>query len=740
MLRIMYGFTLLITTLFITACGTDNGETTDAGADNTAPQNYTVDAGADQITMQGSLVTLAGNTDLDESQVAAYAWRQLSGISITLNNANTATASFIAPAVDTTQVPVFQFSVTDNNGTQIVDSVNITISAGTTDNPSAPIANAGEDLNVPGRQYVTHIGYGTDADGTISAYSWTQVAGKEVIIENPDSDTLSFEAPLVVGNELLRFELTVTDNQGNSATDLMDVTVTDKGSAQVVAAIGMPAVGYPDDYIYYSVARPAIGRNGHVAFFGVADTSIRSTVNASNALWAGMADNLQLIAREGDNIIGLPGNIQFNSVGAATTPVVTESGHVGFFARLQGAVNNATNVAIMAKVGQNISSVIRAGTSAPGLPATSVVSGLTGFSFTDAGMLISGMVDISNPALWYWDFNTLTLIAMADLANKYTVPEETLSFDSSCSYASVTATPNIIFNLNGGGINNQGEIVFFALFTDTDCSSAAAILGWKDGNLRKIIELNDPVENMSDARFSSFSVLDINDNGDVLLGSTIVQTGSGAKSAVWLIPNNDQAKLIAIDGELVPDEFNSALTLLSSTSLVSNSGNVLSLLADIQGGAFINYSLLLGSARSSQPYNFLTDTSTSRSQLDLIIKQNSEAPLYTTGSIIDFNTESTISFNNNDEVAFSANVYDPVVDQVHNSVWLSRGANDFVELIKTGQNVRINGSEQAIKYIYFQGGSINSGRSAQLDDAGRLFIRTQTESTFQANILLTPSD
>ena len=83
MLRIKYGFTLLITTLFITACGTDNGETTDAGADNTAPQNYTVDAGADQITMQGSLVTLAGNTDLDESQVAAYAWRQLSGISIT---------------------------------------------------------------------------------------------------------------------------------------------------------------------------------------------------------------------------------------------------------------------------------------------------------------------------------------------------------------------------------------------------------------------------------------------------------------------------------------------------------------------------------------------------------------------------------------------------------------------------------------------------------------------------------
>ena len=92
-----------------------------------------------------------------------------------------------------------------------------------TNNP--PTANAGSDQSVDEGATVNLAGTGTDSDGTIASYSWQQTSGTDVAISNSDMANASFVAPAVAANENLVFRLTVTDNDGASASDSVTVTV-----------------------------------------------------------------------------------------------------------------------------------------------------------------------------------------------------------------------------------------------------------------------------------------------------------------------------------------------------------------------------------------------------------------------------------------------------------------------------------------------------------------------------------
>lgn len=89
----------------------------------------------------------------------------------------------------------------------------------------APSANAGSDQSVNENTNVTLIGSGTDPDGSISSYRWIQTGGPSVTLQSASSSTASFQAPQVATSEQLTFELTVTDNDGASAADRVQITV-----------------------------------------------------------------------------------------------------------------------------------------------------------------------------------------------------------------------------------------------------------------------------------------------------------------------------------------------------------------------------------------------------------------------------------------------------------------------------------------------------------------------------------
>ncbi|MEQ8206713.1 MAG: hypothetical protein RIA65_11095, partial [Woeseia sp.] len=87
-------------------------------------------AGADQTAPESSTVQLTGvGTDPNVGDVLTFAWTQTAGTAVTINNANTARASFAAPAVPGggSDVLTFQLTVTDNSGLSASDSVTVTV-------------------------------------------------------------------------------------------------------------------------------------------------------------------------------------------------------------------------------------------------------------------------------------------------------------------------------------------------------------------------------------------------------------------------------------------------------------------------------------------------------------------------------------------------------------------------------------------------------------------------------------
>ena len=87
-----------------------------------------------------------------------------------------------------------------------------------------PTANAGSDQTVDAGSTVTLHGSGSDTDGTVASYAWTQVSGPTVTLSSSTVAEPTFTAPAL---GTLVFGLTVTDNGGATSTqDQVTVNVT----------------------------------------------------------------------------------------------------------------------------------------------------------------------------------------------------------------------------------------------------------------------------------------------------------------------------------------------------------------------------------------------------------------------------------------------------------------------------------------------------------------------------------
>jgi hypothetical protein len=192
--------------------------TVNAAAGNIAP---VANAGTDQtITLPVNTVIISGNGTDADGTITAYAWTKISGpASGTITNPNTAATSVTGMAAG---IYRFELRVTDNNGATDTDTMQVTVNAAAGN--IAPVANAGTDqtITLPVNSVILS-GSGTDADGTITAYTWTKISGPaNGTITNPTTAATSVTA-LVAG--VYRFELRVTDNNGAIDTDTMQVTV-----------------------------------------------------------------------------------------------------------------------------------------------------------------------------------------------------------------------------------------------------------------------------------------------------------------------------------------------------------------------------------------------------------------------------------------------------------------------------------------------------------------------------------
>ena len=198
----------------------------------------TANTGANQSVQSGSTVTLNGTGTDPDGTIAAYAWTQIAGPSVTLTGAATARASFIAPPVAATTVLGFQLTVTDNLGATGLSTVIISVIPN-----QLPVVSAGVAQTVNEKLPVSLTGIASDPDGTIASYLWAQTAGPSVTLTGATTASASFTAPSVTVDTVLSFTLTVNDNLGASTSASVTITVKNVPSLPPVAHAGGPYVG-----------------------------------------------------------------------------------------------------------------------------------------------------------------------------------------------------------------------------------------------------------------------------------------------------------------------------------------------------------------------------------------------------------------------------------------------------------------------------------------------------------------
>lgn len=239
---------------------------------NRAPR---VEAGADRSAAIGATVTLAGTaTDLDGA-VVSTAWTQVAGPEVALSDPTILAPTWQVPTVATTTAFRFRLTATDDDGASASDEVTYTVTVGGTAN-LRPTANAGVDQTVTEGDAVTLAGSAGDADGTIAVTAWTQLSGLTVVLSEPSALVTEFTAPATAVDVTLRFRLQVTDDDGASATDDVNVLVTTTNPRPVVdAGVGGEIVA--GTAVRLSATASDDGAIGSIAWTQIAGPSVLLT-------------------------------------------------------------------------------------------------------------------------------------------------------------------------------------------------------------------------------------------------------------------------------------------------------------------------------------------------------------------------------------------------------------------------------------------------------------------------------
>ncbi|MGF2412649.1 MAG: PKD domain-containing protein [Ferruginibacter sp.] len=211
----MYQFELRVTDNS-GAIGKDTMQVTVNPAPNVAP---TANAGIDQaITLPTNFITLTGSGNDPDGTITTYLWTKIAGPAAgTITNANSATTSVTGLAGG---IYKFELQVTDNSGATAKDTMQLVVFV-----PNiAPTANAGlnQSITLP-TNIANLLGSGNDIDGVITTYKWTKIAGPASGIITNSNVAFTSVTGLAAGAYL--FELRVTDNNGASGRDTMQVTV-----------------------------------------------------------------------------------------------------------------------------------------------------------------------------------------------------------------------------------------------------------------------------------------------------------------------------------------------------------------------------------------------------------------------------------------------------------------------------------------------------------------------------------
>ena len=224
--------------------------------DSGPPLAPTADAGADYETVSGAIAFLDGSGSADpDDDPLDYSWTQTSGPAVTVNGADTALASFVAPTGPATLE--FELEVCDGEPLCDTDRIVVTIEAAP---PTAMDDQATVDEN-SGATTIDVLDNDLDPGGPLEITSVTQPENGTVVIA-PDGLSLTYEPAPDYCNE-----------PGEQPTD--DFTYTLNGGSEATVAVTVTCAEGPPDAPTITATTPGSPANNN-------SPTVRGTLGAGN--------------------------------------------------------------------------------------------------------------------------------------------------------------------------------------------------------------------------------------------------------------------------------------------------------------------------------------------------------------------------------------------------------------------------------------------------------------------------
>jgi len=177
------------------------------------------------ISLPVSQAQLDGSASYDpDGTITTFTWTRISG---------PADATIETPAAALTRINrltqgtyVFRLTVTDNSGGNASDDVTVTVlPAPRVNQPPRAVAGADFTLSLPASAASLDGSASSDPDGQIVAHRWRQVSGPNVARITAPTAARSNAEGLLPGEYV--FELTVTDNEGATASASVKINVVE---------------------------------------------------------------------------------------------------------------------------------------------------------------------------------------------------------------------------------------------------------------------------------------------------------------------------------------------------------------------------------------------------------------------------------------------------------------------------------------------------------------------------------
>jgi hypothetical protein len=369
---------------------------------------------------------------------------------------------------------------------------------------------------------------------------------------------------------------------------------------RTVALSGQHAPGTPDGESFHSLNAPVLNDAGQTAFFAFRTPSLNSM-----GLWSEGSDSLALVARNGQQVPGMPDGVSFDFY--FDELVLNDAGQTTFRTYINDSVEGNLGEGIWSEGSGTLALVARRGDPAPGTPSGVNYLNFSGFVpvLNDAGQIAfnARLTGATNDGgIWSEGPGGLKLVAcevdpapgapsgvnfvslgrppvmndagqtafFANLAGPGVSPANSrgLWSEGSGTLALVArggdhapGTPSgVNFRIIGSyspALNSAGQTVFISSLTGSGVDSTNDRGIWSDrtGSLALVARSGDQAPGMSGgANYGSFlSDPILNDAGQIAFVATLIGTGvdSTNDSSLWL-DGSGSLSLVAREGDHAP--------------------------------------------------------------------------------------------------------------------------------------------------------------------------------------------